>query len=247
MHLVALTSLKAPSDATVSAIAATVGASEYDLRLLLNAGLPAVVLVADDGDRAARATAELRRLGHGAVICDRSQITPSSDMSAIRVIDFGPSELTPREGSNEALPYDDIACLLRATHVQTTESVEQVKERKLRPVMALATGGLVLSRTKSKEVRSSREERQQVLYLFRRSGYRPWILREREINYSGLGTKLAPSAMQNFQTAIAALRTCAPHAHYDETLLRSRPIRGVAPGIETIDVYAHILAAHSGA
>jgi hypothetical protein len=212
--------------------------------LVLNAGFPAVVLVTDDGERAARAVVAIRRQGHGAVLCDRRAITPSGKMTAIRVIAFGPKDITPAEGAADRLPYGGILCLLRATHTTTTETVSQVKERKLRPGMAIATGGLIMTKTTSREVRSSQEQRQQVLYLFRHGGDAPWILRERETNYSGLGSKLAPSAFQNFATAIQELRERAPNAAYDERLVKSRPIRGVNAGIETVDVHAHLLAAY---
>jgi len=243
VHIVALTEVAQPTDAALAPVAAVVGSSAYDVRLILNGGLPAVVLVTDDGARAARVVAELALQGHRAFTCDRASITPSAKMTAIRVIDFGPDGIAPAEGLRERFPYSDILCILRATHAKTTEVVSQVKERKLRPGMAIATGGLIMTKTTSREVRSTEEQRQQALYIFRRNGQAPWILRERETNYSGLGSKLAPSAVQNFATAIQELRALAPQAAYDERLLKSRPVRGVNAGIEAVDVCAHILAA----
>jgi hypothetical protein len=244
MHVVALSELAGAMDAALGPIAGCVGATAYDLRLVLNAGLPAVVLVTDDAARAARAVADIERLGHRAVSCSRAEVVPSASMTSIRVVDLGREGIARAEAQPERLPYDDVLCLLRATHSTTTESVSQVTERKLRPGMALATGGLVMSKKTKREVRSSHEQRQQVLYLFRRSGEPPWILREREINYAGLGGALAPSAAMNFTTVIQRLRERCPAAAYDETLVRSRPIRGIPPGIEAVDVQAHLIAAH---
>lgn len=243
MHLVALTEV-ARSAPDLRAIASVVGTDAYDLRLVLNAGLPAVVLVTDDGARATAAAAALQALGHSVATCQRSAVTPSAQMTAVRVVDVAGGGIARAEGQLERLPCDDVLCLLRATHETTTETVEKIKERKLRPGMALATGGMVMTRKTEREVRSSRSERQQVLYLFRRSGALPWILREREINYAGLGGELAPSAFQNFTRTLALVQSCCPDATYDESLLRPRPIRGISAGVEAVDVYAHLFAEH---
>jgi len=145
----------------------------------------------------------------------------------------------------EELPFADIGVLVRAMHRSTTTTTEQVKERKLRPVMAVATGGLVTSKKTTRETTRHEEHREQVLYVFRRCGEPPWILRERGAIYGGLGADIAPTAFENFQTTIRRLRELAPAAAYDERLMTSRTVRGVADGSDATDLLAYLIAAHA--
>jgi hypothetical protein len=165
-------------------------------------------------------------------------------MTSLREFQLAEDWLTPQAGSSDRIGYGDIAVLLRATHRTTAESVEKIKERKLRPVMALATGGLVLSKTTTREVVTRTEDSEQVLYMFRRSGASPWLLRERSAHYGGLGAALRPTSLENFSNTVERIRNSAPLAAYDERLVNSRPIRGVANGVEATDILAHLLAKH---
>ena len=132
--------------------------------------------------------------------------------------------------------------LFRASHRTTSTSTHEVKERKLQPGMAIATGGLILTKTTKKEVTTKTETREQVLYLFRKSEAPPWILRERGARYMGLGPDLRPTSLENFITTIRRLRELAPQAENDERLMSGRPILGVAEGIEAMDILAYLLA-----
>ena len=53
---------------------------------------------------------------------------------------------------------------------------------------------------------------------------------------------LRPTSLDNFATTLQRLRERAPDAAYDERLVNSRPIRGVAEGVEATDILAHLLA-----
>jgi hypothetical protein len=244
MHLVAIGQLRGPIDTAVAPLAGDLGTTPYELRLLLNAGFPAVVLATVDESFARAAFAAVLRHGHAALLCDRREVVPSARMPRLRDFELAKDGLVARAGSSERLRYDDIAVLLRAAHRTTTETTQEVKERKLRPVMAIATAGLIRSKTTTREVVTRTEQREQVLYLFRRSGESPWLLRERSTHYGGLGADLRPTSLENFSTTIRRLRERAPGAAYDERLLTSRPIRGVADGIDATDILAHLLAAH---
>ena len=117
------------------------------------------------------------------------------------------------------------------------------------------TGGLLASKSVTREETSSTHERDQMLYLFRRSGETPWLLRERGTHYGTLGAALAPASAQNFTTTIQWLRQRAPHAVYDERLVKPRggPTRVVRSGgahtgkvtastASTTDLLAHAIS-----
>jgi len=245
MFLVAITEVKGNlQKPELDSLAAELGTIAYELRLLLNAGLPAVVASTADESHGRALLEAITRRGHGAVLCERASVVPSSRMILLRDFALEREVLIADATGGQSCPYEDISVLLRATHRTTSETVEQVSERKLRPVMAIATGGLVMSKTTKKDVVTTTAQREQVLYLFRRSNATPWLLRERAAHYAGLGAAMGPTSSANFATTMARLRALAPNASYDERLVTSRPIRGVADGIEATDLYAHLLAEH---
>jgi len=139
-------------------------------------------------------------------------------------------------------------------HRRRTETKSEVKERKFGAGRALMTGGLMLTKTVKREETRVTDERDQVLYVFRRSGERPWLLRERSAGYGWLGDKRAPSSLQNFVATIALLRERAPEAAYDDRLMSfCKPLTfalkvmsrtdGSSTSTEpTIDLVAHLLA-----
>jgi hypothetical protein len=243
MQLVAIAELSGAAETAIGPLAAALGSTAYELRLVLNAGLPAVVLATVDPARAASAVAAINQGGHVAVSCNRAESTPSSRMTSLRDFRLEPDGIRASDDSPERLQYARIGALLRATHRQTIETTEKVNERKFRPGMAVLTGGLILSKKTSREVTTRSEHREQVLYLFPLDGA-PWILREREAHYGGLGKELKPTSIENFQTTIGQLRKRSPNAAYDERLMPGRPIRGVADGSDATDLLAHLLAAY---
>jgi hypothetical protein len=244
MHIVAIAESKGELDSTkLAALAADIGTTAYELRLLLNMGLPAVVLVTADGAKANAAAAAIARQRQVPVICDRSQIQPSAAMTALRDFELGPNQLVVDRASRLACGYDELRLMVRAVHRSSHQSVEQVKERQLRPVMAVATGGLIMSKKVTKEVTTTTSTREHVLYLFRSGQEHPWILRERVANYSTLGSAMGPASFENFTTTVARLRQFAPRAVYDERLINSRPIRGLGDGSDVVDIWAYLMAA----
>jgi hypothetical protein len=242
MYLVAIVRLADNPDALDATLAAELAVTLYELRLTLAAGLPAVVLLSADEVSATRASAALEKRGHHPVVCCRRDVVMSAQMVALRDFQLGPDALAAAADAKETLPYQSILALLRATHRTAKTSTTQVKERKFRPAMAIATGGLIMSKTTKREVISQSIHHEQVLYIYPRDGTRPWILRERSARYAGLGAQLGPVSAENFAMTTQRLRMLAPQAMYDERLLHSRPIRGLADGIEATDIFAHLLA-----
>jgi len=244
VHIVAITELSAGPDAAWAALASELATTAYELRLAVAGGLPAVVLATVDPVAAQSALAAIERHGHLGAVCDRARITPSDRMTTLVDFALGPAGLTATARGADDLPYRDLQALVRATRCSASTSTHQVSERTLRPGMAIVTGGLVMSKKTKREVVSRTETREQVLYLFRKSGAPPWILRERSARYAGLGADLRPTSLENFATTIAQLRARAPHAAYDDRLVAVRAVRGVADGSDATDLLAQLIATH---
>jgi len=239
MYVVAIAELGS-SDADLSALAVDLGTTLYELRLVLNAGLPAVVVLTVDISVAANAARAIERHGHRAVSGDRRQLPGSAAMTGIVDVALDPEMLGAGNARGDRLAYSEIFALLRATQRSEHTEVREVKERKLRPAMTLATGGLIMTKQTTRQVQSHRERREQVLYVFPHSGV-PWILREHGARYAGLGADLAPTSMANFETTLRKLRERAPAAPFDARLSSPRTVRGIPDGAAATDLLAHLI------
>jgi hypothetical protein len=219
VFVVALAELHGPMEDEVAPLAADMGATAYDARLLLAAGTPAVVKTTPDRQVALELLARLRARGHGAVACDAGAVVSSENMVAMRRPRLEADAVTLDDRADEPLPYADVLALLPAVHQLRVESSTQKRETKLSMSRAVMTGGLAFTKTVKTDTRTASEERDVVLYVFRRSGATPWLLHERGTTWAGLGLPLAPSEGENYRAAVAALRERAPGAAYDERLL----------------------------
>jgi hypothetical protein len=187
VFVVAITKLASSIDSEVAALAPELGVTAYELRLTIAAGLPAVVLTTPDRDRAVALLGQIRARGQGAVACDDAAVVACDQMLAVRRFRFDPeafcTEVAP--SGEEQLPYDDVLALLRAVHKRSTETRNEVTEKKFAVGRAIASGGLLMRKSSTREVTSSSDGREQVLYIFRRSGQRPWVLSESDAKYAG--------------------------------------------------------------
>ena len=252
MHVVAILHLATTIEAEAAALAADLGTTAYEERLKLAAGLPAIVLQSAEAGPAKALLTKLRARGHGALVTDSAEVVASGDMIAVRRFAFEEDGLTLRD-SGVRLPYEDIVAIVRAVHRKRTETRTETKATSFSFGRALASGGLVLTKTTTREEKSVAQDWDALLYLFRTSGETPWILHERSADYSALGGALAPSSMQNFLAVVARLRAAAPHAIYDERLTGpgsapTRLLHTVKPGTTAastasgVDLVAHVLA-----
>ncbi len=250
---VALAELAGTVDAEAAALAADLGTSAYDARLLLAAGLPALVRTTPDRAQALDLLARLRGRGHRAVACDAAAVVSSGAMVAMRRFRLEDGAVA-LDGDEAALPYGDIVALIAAVHRRRTDTESRTQESKFSMSRALLTSGLSMTKTVTTRAHTSSEEREGVLYAFRRSGATPWILREHGTAWGSLGPAVAATESENFRRAVTALRERAPGAAFDERLVtRKASGRAAVSGgagattVTTssdaaIDLLAHLLA-----
>jgi hypothetical protein len=254
VFVVAIAELHGPLEDEVAPLAADMGATAYDARLLLAAGAPAIVKTKPDRALALDLLSRLRARGHGAVACDASAVVSSEEMVAMRRPRLEVDAVTIDDRPNERLPYSDVLALLPAVHQRRVETATQTRETKLSMGRAVMTGGMAFTKTVKTSSRNATEERDVVLYVFRKSGEPPWLLRERGTGWAGLGLPLAPSESENYRQAVAALREHAPGATFDDRLMtRKAAERSSLTGgggnttVKTssqagVDLLAHVMA-----
>jgi len=229
--VVALTSLAGSLDAEAKALAADLGATPYETRMKLAPGVPAIVLSTTDADAATRLVGQLRARKHRAVAYRAADVVPAAKMVSMRTVQVDADGL---DTGVEQLPWSDLSAIVHARTPQQPDQHDTVKERKFSIGRAAMSGGLVMTKAVKREVTTHGEAAEHVLYLFRASGDTPWLMREHGTNYRGLGFPLDPSSTRNFTAAIEHLRKHAPHAKFDDSLVR-RPVPDV-------DLYAHLIA-----
>lgn len=239
MFVVALAELAGTVEEEAPKLAADVGVGVYEARLLLAGDRPKVVLRTPDEARARALLAKLRERRHGAIACDTRAVLRTSDMTALE--DFRLSETSLFSASGEELPFSDLLAVLRAVRSEHTVSTRKVEERQIRIGAAIATGGLVFSKKVTTEAKKSQETREQVLYFFRKSGARAWVLREGATRFEGLGADMAPSIAENFVRFVAELKRRAPDAVFDDRLVRFHAA-DAHEGDAKLDEQAHLLA-----
>lgn len=253
MYVVALVRLDSAPEAEAQHLSRELGLAPYEATQLLLRGTPCVTLRTNDRAEAQAHLGNLVRRGHEAVGFDGNAVVPSSDMGEVRTFAFRPDALSVEvRGRPEAIvPYEDFVCFVRAVHRVTERLTEVTSERVIDFRKIALTGGLMMSKTLEKEKTTRVEEREHVLYLFRRTAP-PMLLGSQRAKYTGLGPDLRPTQLANFERTIELLRSHAPFAPYDARLVALRTPQShlsvSARGQETassaggVDVLAHVVA-----
>jgi hypothetical protein len=222
VFVVAVADFRLPVEEDIAALAADMGATAYDARLLVAAGTPAIVRTTPDKALALEVLGRLRGRGHGAVACDASAVVAAGDMVAMRRPRLEADAIALDDGQGHRLPYDDMLALVPAVHRRRVDAATQTRETKISVGRAVMTGGMTFTKTVKTNTHNATEERDGVLYVFRRSGARPWILREHGTGWGAMGLTLAPSESENYRLAGIALRARAPGATFDDRLMKRK-------------------------
>lgn len=253
MDIVALIALGTPVETEAPLLAADLGLTAYEAALLLRAPSPVPLLRTDDRDRARSLLAALRGRGHDAVACDAAAVVASDAMIHVRSFVATPDTLAVVDASGQAdrLEWASVIAFVRAVHRTRSESVDKVTAQKFDLGRAAMSGGIMVTRKVTTTTKHASEEREPVLYVFRRGGL-PLLFAQSRLRYDGLGASLRPSQLENFITLVRELRDHAPFAAHDERLLAPRPgegrVRAGANGAvhasssDGVDVLAHLVA-----
>ena len=224
MLVVAITRWERPFDQEAAALAPLLGLGVYDAKLRLGGPTPVVFARVEDADRARSLLEALRQRGHGAVACDLARVPSSETLLSPRNYELGAGSfvtLDPAHGRQE-LPYAEILALIRASQLTSQQLSTVTTEKKLALGRAALSGGLVRHKVTTTSSTSHSEEREQVLYVVRKSGRDALLLCERQLRHEGLGAQRQATSLANFTTLVETLRGLAPDALYDERLLERR-------------------------
>ncbi len=231
MKLVAIVRTPARLDEAARAVADAAGLALAEARMRL-APEPPALLARLEEDEAAALVAALRKSGLAALAVD-ARCPTDKDRTVARFfsVDDGGITLTPRFGDSLEVEWPDVVAILRGVRASRSEIARTEKSKRFSLGTAIVTGGLSLTRTSTKTVRSSEEAMEQVILVYARGG-RAATLAENQLDFSCLGAGMQPSSTGNMLELARILRERAKGAFYDERLLRlgRRPLPFLAGG-----------------
>jgi hypothetical protein len=126
---------------------------------------------------------------------------------------------------------------------ETTE-LKTTEERKFSIGRALATQGLMMTKTVRKTEKLTSVEREELVHLYAK-GRPPLVFRSGALDYRSFGPDLQPSVQANFTRLVERMRQAFPQVPYNERLAnRQSRSRILGPGLTDnhLDVAISLLA-----
>jgi hypothetical protein len=231
MRLVAIVRTPEPLEEAASVLAEAAGLALAEARMRL-APEPPALLTRLEPDRADALVLALRKAGLAALSVPAG-VPGDKDRVVARSLSFNDAGVTftARSGESAVMGWTEVAAIFRGLRSSRSEVERTEKSRSFSVGAALATSGLMMTRTSTRTVRSSEESTEQVIFIYPRAG-RAALLAERELDFSCLGSGMSPSSTANMVELARRLREKATSAFYDERLLRlgRRPLPFLARG-----------------
>ncbi len=219
VKLVAIVLAPVHPDVAARELADAAGLTLAEARMRLAPEAPAL-LARLEPDKADAVVAALRKAGVAALALD-ARVPSDKDRAVARSFAIADAGVTfaPRFGDPMNVAWPDVLAVLRGARASRSEAERTEKSKSFSVGAAVATGGLKMTRTSMKTVRSSEESSEQVILVYARDG-RAAMLAETELDFSCLGPRMQPSSTGNMVELAGALRDRAKGAFYDERLLR---------------------------
>jgi hypothetical protein len=219
MKLVAIVRTPTRPDEAARAVADSAGLTLAEARMRL-APEPPALLARLEPDKANVLVAALRKAGLAALAVDvRCPTDKDRTVARSFALDDTAITFTPRFGDSMKVEWPDVVAILRGLRASRSEVERTEKSKSFSVGTAIVTGGLRMTRTSTKTVRSSEEAIEQVILVYARGG-RAATLAESELDFSCLGAGMQPSSTANMVELARLLRERAKGAFYDERLLR---------------------------
>ncbi len=235
MFLVAIIALASPIEVEAPLLATATGQTAYEARVLLADDPPWLVLRTPERDAALALVGALRGRGHDVVACDAGAVTSFADMTEVESLGDG-----GLVSGADVLPLSELVAVVRFTVRKTWQTTRKETKREVAVGMAIATGGVILSKKVTKEHTTRHEDREQLVAFFRRGG-RAWIAGERDLDYATLPGGPGRTSAENFERFLKLVseRTAAP---IDDRLLRAKRPANDRALVRNLEERVHLLA-----
>jgi hypothetical protein len=231
MKLVAIVRAPERPGEAASAFAEAAGVALAEARMRL-APEPPAVLARLESERADALVAALREAGMSALAVP-DPVPHDDDRVVARSfsLDEAGATFTSRSGESIRMEWNGVLAILRGVRASRSDVERSERTRSFSVGMAVATGGLKMTRTSTSTARSSEESAEQVILVQGRDGG-VVLLAEQALDFSCLGSAMGASSTSNMVELARRLRERASGAFSDDRLLRlgRRPLPFLARG-----------------
>jgi hypothetical protein len=249
MHIVAIYNLGNNENDLAKSLAEAIGKTIYETRsrLRVTGRGPSVVAVFSDIKHAEECAAKLVDSSFDVIVLPQDAIESDNNRFLVRSFELSDQGLRAeaRDGQSVMIPYRNIDLMLCGSSIMQHGETETVRDRKFSMGRAMLSGGMMVSKTTKKTMKSTVQDRERFLYVY--TGNHPTIVfRENSVLYNSLGQSLQSSRSANFSFVIAELRRLGPGTIYDDRLLNmAAQVQMLGPSLrpeEHLDVATSLLA-----
>jgi hypothetical protein len=225
MEIVSVYQLQGNMDQLAQSLADALRITPYEARSRINgsSGGPTIVATFATSEQATHCVARLNDFGFKTLKIEPCQIESDKNRFFVRTLQFLADRLHLVTQENRALdiPYHDVKLLLRGAGIVTHTQVESNTKKKFALGRAVATGGLVRNKKVKSATQNHNQERQPFCHIYAQ-GQGPIVLRQADIDYTGLGVNRQLSRDANFNWICTELRNRCNAADWDDRL-KTRP------------------------
>ena len=251
MFIVTLVRSPSSIDTAVTSLVEILDLSLYEARTLLNAPTPRVLATRGDRDDADDLSAALSATGFSTKILDGRSVTVEHDADLVASLSLTPEAIsaTRRDCSERVLRNHEIRLLVRGMSTSLSITEHEETTRKLSVGKTLLTGGLMTHDKVTTKTTQTTRAHQGFLQVHTSDGGPPLYLFDQRMSYAFLGKDIQPASLANMDTLIAMLKQRAPHAAFDDRLMRAPNLgalplapRGIDPELWRTELAAALLA-----
>jgi hypothetical protein len=217
MHVVAVMNPGVDREATARIVARVAGLAPAEARMRLAVEPPSIISrLPTDG--ATALVAALRAEKIPAVSCDEEEV--ARDRLIARTFELTPEgfRAEDRAGTSLELPWSSIRLVARGMRTHKTVKTEVKSEKRFDLGRAVATQGLMMTRTEKKETKTVVEDVVHFVLVFAPEG--SIGIFDDHAHFTSLGAQLQPTRIANINLTAALLKERAKNAVHDDRLLR---------------------------
>ena len=221
MKLLALVRRPVELEGILPAVAEILGMALAEARMRL-AGEPPLLIGRLESAAADARCAALGKLGLSVLALEEA--VPRQDRLDARTFQWTPSaaRFSPRAGPSEEVVWTDVTAILKGMSATRLDTQAVEKSKQFSIGAAVITGGLKMTKTTSHTERTRQLDTEQCLYVYSSLGARI-RLREHALDFSCLGSAMQSVRVANMTVLGQQLQERAPHAFYDDRLVRLGP------------------------
>lgn len=220
-------------------VAAIVHEDAYDVHLHLVGEIPRILAHCQSMHAAESIAQSLRDLGLVAFVCEDSELLKTSPSFEAHNIEFEEGGVLFRDsgGRVKRINPGNVFLILKA-RIQADVEKESIRTKtKLSLTTTILTGGIPIRRRVTEKTKNRSFQSECFARLYDRKLSEPSIeVLQHGIDYSFLGTEIAYSSLENFNTVVAKIRRAFPEAIFDDRLMKSYkadvPCLGVRDNLE---------------